>query len=108
MARDESPSISLRLPRLVYRALVEEARMLATTPGRHAKRLLIERLDDHDALEIRRYLDEHRVELALLRHDVATVIEALLLNLPQRPFTRDQVAEFVTRKLRRPEGTRGA
>ena len=108
MAHRESPNISLRIPSPTFHKLASNAAAVGMTPGLYAKRLLIERLENHDVLEVLGRLEEFDAELALLRQDIAAVLEALLLNLPNAPFSKEQVREFVTRKLKPRRGDRGA
>lgn len=99
MAKDHSPNLSVRIPTAVHRRLIALASAVGTTPGLYAKQLLIERIESHDLLELMERLQGVDDTIAALRRDLAIVLEAVLLNLPSRPFTREQVVEFVTRKL---------
>ncbi|MEZ5963073.1 MAG: hypothetical protein R3F56_04420 [Planctomycetota bacterium] len=99
MALRSSPNLSFRVPAAAYRELAARASMMDTTPGLYAKHVVVDHVSGHGTLEILARLQELEDLHAELRRNLSVALEALLLSLPGKPFTREQVAEFVTKNL---------
>ena len=104
---ERSEPISFRLPSTFAKQLAERAAEVGESPGEHARRLVVEALNDTHRERLTRQLDELRRAISengqttfKLRGDVATAVAALLKYLsPALPentkMSSQQIEEWV-------------
>lgn len=92
-------TISFRVDSGALHLLTESACETRLSLGAEARRLLLSALHDETAREVLRELRTFRGELEALRADVATTLEALLLNLAHA--SPNEVETYLNESLRR-------
>jgi len=93
-----SQTVSFRLRGALLRRLGERADDAGSSLGECARDLVAAELQDEHRLELERKFELLHQELAKLRADISTTLEAVLLNVAKAP--EEQVRQFVREKLR--------
>lgn len=92
--------MSFRLPRALHARLIELAEEAELTPSEHARALLVGCLQDEERLRVLQETTALREEVRMLRGDVATSLEMVLLNVT-KASDPDEVRRWVSENLRR-------
>lgn len=95
----DTHTISFRIDSGALHLLTDSACETHLSLGAEARRLLLTALHDETAREVLRELRNFRGELEALRSDVATTLEAVLLNLAHASAT--EVETYLNESLRR-------
>lgn len=80
MKRDDSQTISFRLDADDHRRLLKAAESVDASPGKYARKLVLDALNDAAALANEAAFDEIQDGLRTLREDIATALTAVLIN----------------------------
>jgi hypothetical protein len=95
--KDESKTISFRLPATLAERLSELGAVGGMSPGEYARSLIMRELSDTHRVETSRTLADMRGTLDRLREDIATVATALLSK--NGPVPTREAKEWVRRTL---------
>lgn len=95
----DSETISFRMSGPLLAQLTELATALGASRGEYAKNVLIAALQDEHRLQMLDDMRALRANVERLRSDVATSLEAVLLNIGK--IDEGQVQEFISKNLRR-------
>ncbi len=93
-----SQTVSFRLRGALLRRLEERADDAGASLGECARGLVSAELQDEHRLELERKFEVLQQEVASLRADLSTTLEAVLLNIAKVP--EEDVRRFVREKLR--------
>lgn len=94
-------TVCFRLPPSPYMAeLVQRATTAKVSPGECARQILTEHLDDAQRERIESELSDLRTEVMLLRGDLATAVEALLVLVGAGNVGPAEASAWVEERLR--------
>lgn len=80
MKRDDSKTISFRLDVDDHRRLLKAAEGVDTSPGKYARKLVLDALDDASGVAVAAGFEEIQDGIRTLREDIATALTAVLVN----------------------------
>lgn len=92
-----SESVSFRVSPELSKRLEAEAARCGMSRGEHARRLLIEALDDTERERVRVEIAELREAVGKLREDLATAVAALLAR--EAPMPVEQAMAWVKSRM---------